>query len=132
MDLLIYKKWSDLVEKYLVFVSGYSQIVLRQLGLKRVHFAFLDSGHKYTDLHHELEYVAARQEAGDIIVCEDGPAGDNLVGITPEGRYYRFAENRSNSSELTGAAFSPDGSTLFVNIQNPGFTMAITGPWQRS
>jgi secreted PhoX family phosphatase len=69
---------------------------------------------------------------GDIIVCEDGPAGDNLVGITPEGRYYRFAENRSNSSELTGAAFSPDGSTLFVNIQNPGFTMAITGPWQRS
>ena len=25
--------------------------------------------------------------------------------------------------------FSPDGQTLFVNIQYPGMTLAITGPW---
>ncbi len=28
-------------------------------------------------------------------------------------------------------ATSADGSTLFVNIQNPGWTIAITGPWKR-
>jgi secreted PhoX family phosphatase len=26
--------------------------------------------------------------------------------------------------------FSPDGGTLFVNLQFPGITLAITGPWE--
>ncbi len=69
---------------------------------------------------------------GDLIVCEDGSGGDNLVGVTPEGEIYRFGSNRYTSSEFAGATFSPDGSTLFVNIQNPGITLAITGPWNRS
>jgi secreted PhoX family phosphatase len=30
-----------------------------------------------------------------------------------------------------GPAFSADGHTLFVNIQSPGFTLAVTGPWGR-
>ena len=34
-------------------------------------------------------------------------------------------------SEFTGPNFSPDGSILFVNIQEPGITLAITGPWER-
>ena len=33
-------------------------------------------------------------------------------------------------SEFTGPAFSDDGRTLFVNIQTPGITLAITGPWE--
>jgi hypothetical protein len=37
-----------------------------------------------------------------------------------------------NMGEFAGAVLSPDGSTLFVNIQSPGLTMAITGPWRRS
>ena len=32
-------------------------------------------------------------------------------------------------SEWTGAVFSPDGETLFANIQSPGITFAIRGPW---
>ncbi|MDF1813834.1 MAG: hypothetical protein P1V20_16650, partial [Verrucomicrobiales bacterium] len=28
-----------------------------------------------------------------------------------------------------GACFSPDGSHLFVNIQSPGITLAISGPF---
>jgi len=33
-------------------------------------------------------------------------------------------------SEFAGATFSPDGRTLFVNMQNgPGLTYAILGPW---
>ena len=66
---------------------------------------------------------------GDLIVCEDGPMEQFLVGITPEGKLYRFARNAKNIFEFAGSTFSPDGSTLFVNIQNPGITLAITGPW---
>ena len=32
-------------------------------------------------------------------------------------------------SEWAGACYSPDGQWLFVNIQTPGVTFAITGPW---
>ena len=37
-----------------------------------------------------------------------------------------------NNSELAGATFSPDGQVLFVNIQHPGDTLAIYGPWNRT
>ncbi len=66
---------------------------------------------------------------GDLIICEDGPNEEFLVGITPEGHLYKFARNAGNMSELAGATFSPDGTTLFVNIQSHGITLAITGPW---
>ena len=55
----------------------------------------------------------------------------SLRGVTPEGRVYTLATNRLNASELAGVCFSPDGETLFVNIQNPGLTLAITGDWSR-
>ncbi len=62
---------------------------------------------------------------GDLIVCEDGDGAQFLVGIEPDGTVYPLARNAMNGSELAGATFSPDGSTLFVNIQNPGLTVAI-------
>src|SRR6185503_13312830 len=68
---------------------------------------------------------------GDLIVCEDGKDQDFLVGITPSGRLYHLARNAYNDVEFAGACFSPDGRTLFVNIQNPGITFAIWGPWHR-
>jgi secreted PhoX family phosphatase len=52
-----------------------------------------------------------------------------LVGITPKGEYYKIGENIGYISELAGCVFSPDGSTLFVNIQHVGLTLAIEGPW---
>lgn len=68
---------------------------------------------------------------GDIVVCEDGLETQFLVGVTPEGELYKLARNALNGSELAGACFSPDGSTLFVNIQWAGMTLAITGPWRK-
>jgi secreted PhoX family phosphatase len=75
-------------------------------------------------------------------MCEDG---DNPVQrlqvLTTQGRLFPFAENNIQlsglhghrgdfrSSEWAGATFSADGEWLFVNIQNPGVTLAITGPW---
>jgi uncharacterized protein len=70
---------------------------------------------------------------GDLIVCEDGGGVQYLLGVTPAGEVYRLAKNaHKDDSEFAGAAFSPDGSTLFVNIQTPGYTLAITGPWKKS
>jgi secreted PhoX family phosphatase len=34
-------------------------------------------------------------------------------------------------AELAGVCFSPDGSTMFLNLQLAGITVAITGPWER-
>ena len=67
---------------------------------------------------------------GDMIICEDGKGTDYLLGIQPDGTIYKLAKNALNSKEFAGGVFSPDGSILFVNIQLPGFTLAITGPWQ--
>ena len=33
------------------------------------------------------------------------------------------------SGGFAGACFSPDGSTLFANLQSPGITVAISGPF---
>ncbi len=68
---------------------------------------------------------------GDLIVCEDGPKDQYLRGITPEGKIYTLAHNNySHDSELCGVCFAPKHPTLFVNIQRPGITLAITGPWK--
>lgn len=66
---------------------------------------------------------------GDLIVCEDTDSHCGLVGIRPDGSQYELADNAYSDSELAGVCFSPDGRTLFVNIQYPGTTVAITGPW---
>jgi hypothetical protein len=94
---------------------------------------------------------------GGVLVCEDGGGqviggertfGTRLVGINRHGGSFVFAENTVvldqapganalvapgdyRSDEFAGACFSPDGSHLFVNIQSPGITFAITGPWRR-
>lgn len=66
---------------------------------------------------------------GDIWFCEDGDGTDRVMGITPEAQVYPFARNALNDSELAGCTFSPDGQTFFVNIQSPGLTFAIWGPF---
>lgn len=94
---------------------------------------------------------------GGIVVCEDGGGqvidgertfGTRLLGIRRNGRSFVFAENNIvidsalpdkpfiapddyRGREFAGATFSPFGSTLFVNIQTPGITFAIRGPWWR-
>lgn len=68
---------------------------------------------------------------GDLIICEDGSGDQYLRGITPEGKIYTFAHNNySGDSEFCGVCFAPNHPTLFVNIQKPGITLAITGPWK--
>jgi secreted PhoX family phosphatase len=72
---------------------------------------------------------------GSLIVCEDPDGGVSFLrGLTPRGDVFPFAQNISPSfagTEFAGAVFSPDGQTLFVNLQLPGYTVAIWGPWER-
>ena len=68
---------------------------------------------------------------GDLFLCEDGSGVDYIVGVNGKGQVYQFAMNNLGSSEFAGACFSADGRTMFVNIQSPGITLAIFGPWNR-
>lgn len=67
---------------------------------------------------------------GDVILCEDNGDLNHIRGINKHGEIYNFAINRSSSSEFAGLVFSPSGKTMFVNIQESGETLAITGPWE--
>jgi uncharacterized protein len=68
---------------------------------------------------------------GDVVLCEDASHAF-LVGITPDGDYYKLGENVGSKSEFAGGVFSPAGETFFVNIQGAGLTVAITGPWKKN
>jgi secreted PhoX family phosphatase len=74
---------------------------------------------------------------GDLWFAEDGDGANRMMGITPEGAVYTFANNRlkigteGDFSEVAGPCFSPDGQTFFLNIQTPGVTFAIWGPFPR-
>lgn len=67
---------------------------------------------------------------GDVVLCEDA-SHPFLVGITPQGEYYKLGENVGYKAEFAGGVFSPSGETFFVNIQGAGLTLAITGPWKK-
>lgn len=67
---------------------------------------------------------------GDLFLCEDSSDDfQYVVGLNESGQLYQFAKNAINDSEFAGACFSPDGKTMFLNIQTPGLTFAIWGPW---
>lgn len=68
---------------------------------------------------------------GGLLLCEDGDGDQFLRGVTSAGQIFDFGMNTLNNSELAGATYSPDGQTLFVNIQSPGISFAISGPFER-
>lgn len=81
---------------------------------------------------------------GGLVLCEDGSGEEFMHGLTVGGEIFPFAKNtvRLNGerngivgdfsgSEFAGACYSPDGAWLFVNVQSPGITFAITGPWRQ-
>ncbi|GHH73795.1 hypothetical protein GCM10018793_13180 [Streptomyces sulfonofaciens] len=76
---------------------------------------------------------------GGLVIAEDGEGVQHLFGATESGSTYPIARNELNIgtaeepeySEFTGVTFSPDGRTLYTNIQTPGIMLAITGPWKR-
>ncbi len=92
---------------------------------------------------------------GMLVMAEDGDGedvegGDNWVRVlTPSGGIANLAKviapldlhhwspddfpepGPKGASEMSGATFSADGRHLFINVQYPGITCVITGPWER-
>src|SRR5690554_76938 len=68
---------------------------------------------------------------GAVMACEDNGETNRLHIIDQDGNIQLFGINKSSGSELAGAVFSPSGKTLFVNLQENGETVAITGPWEK-
>lgn len=80
---------------------------------------------------------------GGLILCEDGhQKPQRMHGLSANGQLFHFASNNIvltgeknkfkgdyRGQEWAGATFSADGKWLFANIQTPGVTFAITGPW---
>ena len=79
---------------------------------------------------------------GGLLLCEDGDGTEFIHGLTTDGRIFAFAKNNVTlagerngmsgdftGSEFAGVTYSPDGRWLFFNIQSPGITFAVTGPW---
>jgi secreted PhoX family phosphatase len=86
--------------------------------------------------------ITSRNDHGTVVICEDGPIDNYIRGLSPRGTLFDIALNRLTGNlppnaprfaeEFAGATFSPDGGTLFVNIQaTKGVTFAIWGPWSR-
>lgn len=68
--------------------------------------------------------------SGALVICEDGKADNYVRILSRNGEWRRVARNtHPNSGEMTGACFTPDGKTMFINQQEEGLTLAITGPW---
>lgn len=103
-----------------------------------------------------IDNVTLNPVSGTIVVCEDGGGiqssdgqllvGSRLLQIESNSSVRIIAENNINlssalanrpaiqlgdyrGSEWAGATFSTDGKTLYANIQSPGVTFAIDGPW---
>jgi secreted PhoX family phosphatase len=69
---------------------------------------------------------------GNIFMAEDNGSENYLRVLSPDGAISNFAKNMVpgfTSFEFTGCCFSPDRTVLFFNIQTPGLTFAVWGPW---
>ena len=70
---------------------------------------------------------------GSLTICEDNGVTNFLRVLNRKGELFDLAKNifeGFETREFAGVTFSPDFKTLFVNIQVPGLTLAIWGPWQ--
>ena len=94
---------------------------------------------------------------GGILLCEDGgsvdafDSGTRLLGVDSYGDSFICCKNNVNlsaaqianadkrvapgdyrASEFAGVCWDPAGRVLFCNMQTPGITFAISGPWGES
>ena len=67
---------------------------------------------------------------GDVYVAEDGSGSQYIRLVNAKGQSRDLCRNRLSDSEIAGICFSPDGKTMFANIQSDGLTVAIRGPFK--
>ena len=114
-------------------------IVFTSKGDNRVHAIDIAAG-RYsqlwdgtsTDPLSGVDNITVATASGDVFVAEDG-GNMELVLVTPDGDvvpFARVAEPGHEGSEITGPAFSPDGTRLYFSSQRgptPGTLTDIAG-----
>jgi secreted PhoX family phosphatase len=114
-----------------VFGEGHGQVWVYHLDRRELTLLFQSPGKDVLDLPDNLTVTPQ----GSLLLCEDGDGANFLRGLTLQGGIFDFARNGvpgQEDDEFAGATFSPDGTTLFVNIQaSQSLTFAIWGPWER-
>ena len=121
------------------FGNGFGQIWAYRIDEQVLQLIYESPGNAALDLP---DNVAVRSGRGTLVLCEDGVGDNYLRGLSRGGQIFDIALNRLRRNappnaprfgeEFAGATFSPDGETLFVNIQaSQGITFAIWGPWAR-
>jgi uncharacterized protein len=136
---------------------GYGAVWVLDLASQRLRALFVSDSQIAA---HNPDNVTVSPRGG-VVLCEDPDAapsgspdtygpGTRLVALTRQGAPFYLLKNNVEltagqiadagktigegdyrASEFAGACWSPEGRTLFVNIQTPGITFAITGPWER-
>ena len=113
------------------FGTGFGQIWAFEPGAEKLHMLFESPSREVLDFPDNVT-TSAR---GTLVVCEDGGNFNFLRGLTRKGELFDIAQNKiatQLNDEFAGSTFSPDGRTLFVNIQaSTGVSIAIWGPWGR-
>ena len=113
------------------FGKGWGQIWAYDTRESKLHMLYESPSRNVLDFPDNVT-TSAR---GTLVVCEDGTNFNFLRGLTRKGKLFDIAQNKIASQlndEFAGSTFSPDGETLFVNIQSTvGLSIAIWGPWGR-
>jgi len=117
------------------FGQGFGQVWGYDIQAKRLRVVYQSPGQSTLDLPDNIT-VSPR---GTLILCEDNTAPNYVRGLAQPGHLFDIAlntltgraGNNRAGDEFAGSTFSPDGETLFVNIQaGQGMTFAIWGPWE--
>lgn len=134
--------------------AGTGSVWLYDPKVERLACIFASESQEHADA---IDNIAVSPTSGMIVLCEDGGGVHNpdntlkigcrlLISNQPGNTVTVFAENNLDltggvpgrpgiekadyrGSEWAGATFSEDGKTLYANIQSPGITFAIEGPW---
>ena len=116
--------------------NGFGQVWAYDTFSSRLRLVFQSPGPDVLDFPDNV----TTSNRGTLVLCEDSTGDNYLRGLNRHGELFDIALNRlvSNTGtprfgdEFAGSTFSPDGRTLFVNIQaSRGMSFAIWGPWGR-
>ena len=132
--------WLDGGRLYFVSTSGglvgKGQIWELDVAADRLRLLYESPGRSGIDRPDNVTVMAD----GSLLLCEEGDAPTRLRMLRTSGELVTVSENALVLNGLKG--FSGDfrrsewcgaccfGDYVFVNIQTPGITFAITGPWQ--
>jgi len=136
--------WYTAGKVYIVATTGgekkKGQVFVFDIERQNIRLIYESPGKSTLDMP---DNMTVSPRSGALILCEDGDfKPQRMHGLTTAGNLFLFAANNVQlngnpygfkgdfrAQEWAGSTFSPDGKWLFVNIQTPGFTIAITGPW---